>query len=219
MTYRFNACAPFAIGPLAGLEALNLGVCRRICERSLNFFLRREITQEQGLLGIGWWDTFPQVAEPYSCAASVYWAAKPFSALMMKSDHPFWTTVEGSIPAEAGDFVHRVPKAGLIFRGVGGEVELLNAGTEICAGNRDRFGAYKWGKLAYRTGVGFCLGDPDHYSLDGGLTATDMQSLRRFGRHYATPLAQTISGHFVQIRPKTPRPVPELNHQALFFSA
>jgi hypothetical protein len=150
----------------------------------VGFFLGRPITQEQGCLAFGWTDRFEALAEPYSCAASPYWAAKGFSALLLPPDHSFWTAPEDPLPSEQGDFAHPIRSAGLLVRGVGGEVEILNAGSMV--GNTQlRYGAWKWSKLAYRSGVGFTLakGPPAaDWSLDAALTAT-LDDGRTIGRH------------------------------------
>jgi hypothetical protein len=189
ITYRFNASATFAAGHLVGASPLPPGRARRLCTRNLEFFLNAPIRQEQGALGLGWTDVFPAVAEPYSCAGSVYWCAKVFAALLIDREDPFWAAPEEPLKSEGPDYVHVIPVAGLTVRKIGEAVELVNAGTSICASNRDKFGPFKWGKVAYRTGFAFTLGDRDHYSRDLGLTATDRRDGRTFGRHYTVPLA------------------------------
>jgi hypothetical protein len=193
ITYRFNASAPFAMGQLMGSSPLPAGRSRRLCTRNLEFFLKRPIYQEQGAIGMGWTDVFPDVAEPYSCAGSVYWCAKAFSALLIPPTDDFWTAEESPLVSETEEFSHVVKSAGLVFRRVENDVEILNAGSEICAGNRDKFGPFKWGKIAYRTGFAFTLGQKDAYSPDLGLTATDLRVNRTFGRHYTVPLVVTDS--------------------------
>lgn len=188
ISYRFNASAPFSAAYLAGANNLEPGLNRNLCAHNLGFFLDKPIAQEQGALSLGWHDHFPEVAEKYSCAGSVYWAAKAFTALLIPPTAGFWTVPTEPLPSQRGGFVEVVKPAGIAFRSVGGEVEILNAGSEICATNRDKFGPWKWGKLAYRSGVGFCLGKQDDYSLDMGLTALDKRTNRRFGRHYTVPL-------------------------------
>lgn len=191
ITYRFNATAPFAAGQLVGSNPLTPGRTQRLCRRNLEFFLERPIYQEQGALGIGWTDVFPEVAEAYSCAGSVYWCAKAFVSLLIPPADPFWNDPEEPLLSEETDYAHVVKSAGLVLRKVEDAVEILNAGSEICATNRDKFGPYKWGKVAYRTGFAFTLGDRSEYSSDLGLTARDPRDGRTFGRHYTVPLEVT----------------------------
>ncbi|NDV62265.1 DUF2264 domain-containing protein [Puniceicoccales bacterium CK1056] len=195
ITYRFNACAPFPLAALLGVSPLSAGRARRLCNRNLRFFLEKPIYQEQGAIGIGWTDVFPELSEGYSCAGSVYWASKAFSALLLPPDHPFWVDAEEPLASEEGEYVRVQKDAGLVFRSIDGEVEILNAGTEISPMNMTKFGPWKWGKLAYRTGMGFQIGHQGEYynkfagwySRDGGLTMEGGSDTRIHGRHYTQP--------------------------------
>ena len=190
ISYRFNACAPFPLAVLAGCSPVSAGRAHGICTRNLGFFLSKPVFQNQGALSLGWHDEFKGLAEKYSCAGSPYWAAKAFCALLLPPDHPFWTEPEE--PAAGEDTVVILDAPGLTIRAFSGETEILNAGTEICPPNMERFGAWKWGKLSYRSGVGFTLGtEPGRYSPDSGLTAEDPRTGIVYGRHFTTPLAQT----------------------------
>ena len=111
------------------------------------------------------------MTERYSCGGSPYWAAKGLSALLIPPSDSFWQDPEQPLPCEKSDFAAAIPSAGLVVRGVGDEVELLNAGTAISSSNTV-FGPYKWGKLSYRTGVGFEVQPPESpYPIDSSLTA------------------------------------------------
>ncbi len=122
-------------------------------------------------MSLGWTDEFPALTEAYSCAGSTYWAAKGLAPLLLGPDNPFWTESERPLPSEEGDSTHAIPQIGMVIRSVRGEVELLNAASSICGGNTT-FGAYKWGKLSYRTGIGMEVKPKDGpYPLDASLTA------------------------------------------------
>ncbi|MCF7687401.1 MAG: DUF2264 domain-containing protein [Cephaloticoccus sp.] len=183
--YRFNAINVFGLAVANDCTGLPLGRLRRLCTRNLDFFLSRSIYQEQGCLSVGWTDRFDAIAEVYSCAASPYWCAKGFAALTIPPDHPFWHVPEEPLPAELGDFARAIAPAGLLVRGVGGEVEILNAGSMV--GNTQlRYGAWKWSKLAYRTGVGFTLARKKDFATDWSLDSALTQETddgRVFGRH------------------------------------
>jgi len=194
MTYRFAATAPFALAEKCGVSPLSPGLSRRVCTQSLRFFLERDVLQKQGVLSLGWTDEFPAITEAYSCAGSTYWAAKGLSPLLIAPSEPFWTEPEGSPPAEGGSFSRPIPQIGMVIRGNDGEVELLNAATSICGGNT-AFGAYKWGKLSYRTGVGLEVKPKDGlYPLDASLTA-EAQDGTLFGRQTTHPAE--IEGHHI----------------------
>ena len=171
LTYRFNAVAPVSLAQLCGCSPLPPGMGRRICSKNLQFFWEHPIRQSQGLLSLGWTDEFPALTERYSCGGSPYWAAKGLVALLIPPADPFWQESDPPLPCEASDFSTALPSAGLFIRSVGGEIELINAGSAISKSNTD-FGAYKWGKLSYRTGVGFEVQTPGGaYPLDSSLTA------------------------------------------------
>ena len=195
ITYRFNAAAPFATAALAGCNPLDPGMTRELCTRNLEFFLSKDIYTADGGLNIGWHDDFPGVAEPYSCSGSVYWAAKAFICLLIPPTDPFWTAPAQPLPAELNTRPTLVRAGNLAARPVEGEVELLNAGSEITPVNKDKFGPWKWGKLHYRTGVGFCVGQGlDAYSRDAGITARDPKTGRVFGRHFTVPVRLANDG-------------------------
>jgi hypothetical protein len=183
LTYRFNTINVFGMALAEGCCDLAPGMLRRLCTRNLDFFLTRPIYQSQGVLSLGWTDEFPALAEKYSCPASPYWAAKGFSPLLLPPDHAFWTAPEEPMPAERGDHVCIVRPAGLIARSHGGDVEILNAGSQVSNGNL-RYGAWKWSKTAYHTANAFTLAFPadGNWSLDSALTMR-LDDGSVFGRH------------------------------------
>lgn len=182
MHYRFAASCPFALAIRAGVTSVNPGMARRLCSRNLAFFLQHDLTQAEGGLSAGWVDDFRTMAEPYCCPGSPYWAAKAFAPLLLPPDHAFWTAPEEPLPCERGDYARAIPPATFVVRATDGEVELLNAGTSINAGNR-RFGTAKYGKLCVRTGVGQ-LTQTEHapYPPDSALTAR-LPDGSLYGRH------------------------------------
>ena len=188
ITYRFNATAPFGMAQLIGASPVKPGLAREICQRNLDFFFSKPIFQEQGCLSMGWYDSFEDLVETYTCAGSPYWAAKAFAPLLLPLDDPFWTAPPEPLPAEEGDSSAALPAPGLIVRSVGGEIEIINAGSQIASCNI-RFGTWKWGKLSYRTGLGFLISrHPDRYPPDAGLTAVNLDGSLIMGRHSTVPV-------------------------------
>jgi hypothetical protein len=190
ITYRFNGLGVFGLAARTGLGALPFGEMRRICRKNLNFFLSHPIEQEQeqGCLSIGWTDAFHGVAEPYTCAGSPYWAAKGLMMLTLPPEHEFWRAEELPYPAERGNFTRVIPAPRFVIRGLDGEVELLNAGSQVSRGNANRYGPWKWSKQAYRTGHGFLVSDSFHaYPTDAVLTA-ERKNGERYGRHPTIPV-------------------------------
>ncbi len=189
ITYRFNGLGVFGLAARLNLGVLPDGEMRRLCRKNLEFFLSHPIGQDQGCLSIGWTDEFHGIAEPYSCAGSPYWAAKGLMMLTIPPTHPFWTDAELPYPAERGDFVRVIPAPRFILRGIGGQVELLNGGSQVSRGNAERYGPWKWSKLSYRTGHGFLVGDSlDAYPVDAVLTVERQSTGQRMGRHSTIPI-------------------------------
>ncbi len=188
ITYRFNCLNVFGLALAGNCTDVAPGLLRRLCTRNLDFFLSRPIYTEQGALAPGFTDRFDKIIEPYSAPASPYWAAKGFTPLLLPPGHAFWNDAEQPLPAERG-FVHVMPAPGLVTRSVpGGDIEILNAGSMV--GNTQlRYGAWKWSKLSYRTGVHFCYAFPEisNVSLDNALTA-QVDDGRLFGRHSTVPV-------------------------------
>jgi hypothetical protein len=185
ITYRFNCLNVFGLALAEKATELAPGMLRRLATRNLDFFLSRPIFSAQGTLAPGFTDRFDKIIEPYSAPASPYWAAKGFSPLLLPSTHAFWTDAEEPLPAEKpGGFVRLMRAPGLITRSTpAGEVEILNGGSMV--GNTQlRYGAWKWSKTSYRTGVHFTYAFPEitNFSLDSALTAL-LDDGRIFGRH------------------------------------
>lgn len=189
--YRFNCLNVFGLALAEDCTELAPGLLRRLCTRNLDFFLARPIFQEQGCLNLGFTDRFDKIIEPYSCAASPYWAAKGFTPLLLPSRHAFWHEPEQPLPAERpGGFVHVMRAPGLITRSTPtGDIEILNGGSMV--GNTQlRYGAWKWSKLSYRTGVHFTYAFPEitNFSCDSALTQ-QLDDGRVFGRHSTVVVA------------------------------
>lgn len=183
ITYRFNCLNVFGLAVAENCTDIPLGRLRRLCTRNLDFFLSKPITQQQGCLAIGWTDRFEPIMEAYSCAASPYWCAKGFAPLLLAPDHPFWTAPEEPLQSERGDHARVITPAGLVVRSVGGEVEILNAGSQI-SNSQLRYGAWKWSKIAYRTRASFTLAFPNqtNWSTDSALTF-ELGDGQTYGRH------------------------------------
>ena len=188
ITYRFNAINVFGMALAEGCCDLPPGRLRRLCTRNIDFFLSRPIRQSQGCLSMGWLDTFEPITESYSCAASPYWAAKGLAPLLVPPSHPFWSDPEIPLLSESTDYARVIRPAGLVVRSTGGEVEILNAGSQISHFNV-RYGTWKWSKTAYRTGTGFTVVVPAeaHWSADNAVTM-QLGDGRVFGRHATVAL-------------------------------
>ncbi|MDP4612081.1 MAG: DUF2264 domain-containing protein [Opitutales bacterium] len=186
MTYRFNVLAPIGLAEALGVNPVSSGAARRLCRLNLEYFLKRPIYQGQNCLSIGYVDQNESMAESYSCGGSPYWAAKGFSFMSLPPEHPFWNDEEQPIPSESGDSVTVLKRAGLVIRNFDGRSEIFNAGVAVAICNT-RFGPFKWGKLAYRSGIGTLLPKADKIPFDLSLVATSSDGTL-YGRHMTTPL-------------------------------
>ena len=188
ITYRFNAIATFGMSVLENCTDLPMGRLRRICGRNLEFFLNKPIYQDQGCLAIGWVDQFEDSRELYTGAGSPYWAAKGFAALLIPPEHEFWHADEVPLESEIADHARVIRPAGIVVRSVDGQVEIINAGSQVSHTNL-RYGAWKWSKAAYRSGIGFTYAfpEPTRWSPDSALTI-DMPDGRNYGRHSTVAL-------------------------------
>ena len=194
--YRFNCLNVFGMTLAEHCCDLSPGLLRRLCTRNLDFFLSKPaIYQEQGCLSIGWTDRFEGLMEVYSCSASPYWAAKGFAPLLLPSTHAFWTAPEEPLPSERGDHAHVIKTAGLVVRSTAGAVEIINAGSQI-SNLMLRYGAWKWSKTAYRTGVSFTCAYPNqtNWSVDSALTL-QLDDGTVYGRH--STIAVEMDEHHV----------------------
>src|SRR5262249_48074600 len=121
-----------------------------------------------------------------------YWAAKGFAPLLLPREHAFWQFPEKPLPSEAGDFERAIPQAELVVRSHAGEVEVLNNANGITVSNL-KFGAWKWGKLSFRSGVGGEVPSVESRApADAALTA-EFRDSSVFGRHQCQPLAVTTT--------------------------
>lgn len=188
ITYRFNGLGVFGLAAKHELDSVPLGEMRRICRKNLEFFMDQPITQEQGCLSLGWTDAFPEMVEPYSCAGSPYWASKGLMMMTLPPSHPFWTAEEQPYPSERGEFIHTIDAPGFVLRGIDGEVELLNAGSNISSSHVKRYGSANWGRTSYRTGNGFNIApDVAFYPYDAALTVASADGKKRYGRNSTFP--------------------------------
>ncbi|MDQ8196773.1 DUF2264 domain-containing protein [Pelagicoccus enzymogenes] len=189
IAYRFNATAPFGLAQAMGALPMEAAAARGLCQRSLEFFLSKPITQSQGCLSLGWYDEFLPMVEVYSTGGSPYWAAKAFSPLLLSPDDPFWAEDEAGSEGGSARSAIALKAPCLIVRKADREVEIINAGSQIASTNT-RFGPHKWGRLSYKSAWGFALAkDASLYPFDGGLTAQKRGSELVYGRHYTAPFA------------------------------
>src|SRR5262249_42018853 len=113
-----------------------------------------------------------------------------FAPLLLPPRHDFWRSPEEPLPCESGDFERAIPRAGLVVRSHSGAVEVLNNAHGITVGNL-KFGAWKWGKLSFRSGIGGDIPPAESRSpADAALTA-EFGDGSICGRQQSQPVAVT----------------------------
>ncbi|GAA3471001.1 DUF2264 domain-containing protein [Nonomuraea roseola] len=133
LIYRFAAAAPVWAGELLGVSPYSPGTARRLASGALRHFLADgRALSPQGLLTLGWYGPHEPSLQPYSGAASPYWASKGFLGLLLPADHPAWTSVEEPGPVERADQAIGLPGPGLLVHSTAadGLVRLVNHGSD-----------------------------------------------------------------------------------------
>lgn len=132
LVYRFATAAPLWMGAVTGATRLSPGRIRRAASGVLKAFVERGGIDERGLLTLGLFREWPQMAQSYSGSGSPYWAAKGMLGLLLPAEHPVWQAVEEPLPVEHSDVRRVVRAAGWIISGTktDGVVRLFNHGTD-----------------------------------------------------------------------------------------
>lgn len=117
LIYRFAAASPFWAGALVGATPLSPGETRRAASVILEHFLERGCRTDDGLLTMGWYREFLNMAQPTAGPASPYAAGKGFVGLLLPPDHETWTAEEAPLPIERGDFVRSMSGPGWLAIG------------------------------------------------------------------------------------------------------
>ncbi|NNH23077.1 DUF2264 domain-containing protein [Pseudokineococcus marinus] len=153
LVYRMAAAAPLWVAAATGAGDVAPGVLRRAATGQLQHFLAHGCLDEQGLLSLGWHGPFPAMKQDYTGPGSTYWAAAGFYGLLLPTDHPVWTEVEGPLPVEAGDVRRLVRAPGWLVSGTraDGVVRVLNHGTDHALPGDDRTDAPLYARLGYST--------------------------------------------------------------------
>ncbi|MEL7473391.1 MAG: DUF2264 domain-containing protein [Planctomycetota bacterium] len=187
LTYRFNAVSVLPLAAAMGVGTLPPGELRRLARQGIEYF--RGVIDESRPLPVGWTDHFETFAEPYSCEASPYWASKAFFALTLDPSEPFFVDEESQFACEREDDSHVIKPPGWVVRHRAGEAEIIAAGVRCAPSAAARFGPWKWGRLATRTGVGWLTPARDEgYPADASLTARPPEAERWFGRQVSMPI-------------------------------
>ena len=92
--YRFAASTAFGAHFLLEDPVVDPGFARRLASGNLLQFMTRDDVFVNGLPCLGYYGPFEPLIQFYSCAASPFWLAKIFVALLQPADSPFWQAAE-----------------------------------------------------------------------------------------------------------------------------
>lgn len=160
LTYRFAAAAPFWVGALEDCTPLAPGLTRRLGLGMVRHFLSGGSLTEDGTLSLGWQEEFLPIVQPYSGAASPYWAAKGALGLLLPAGHPVWTAPEEPLPVEVADTAAVAAAPGWLVAGTrtDGVVRVLNHGTDHAAEGSAGADDPLYARLGYSTATSPDLG-------------------------------------------------------------
>lgn len=79
---------------------------------ALKHFAERGVSDERGLLSLGWYRPYLPVTQRYSGPASPYRAGKAFLGLLLPAGHSVWTAPEEPGPLDTADRRVALPAPG-----------------------------------------------------------------------------------------------------------
>ena len=170
LTYRFAQVAFWSACVYVGVYPLPLGVMKGIISRNLEFWMKKPIFDNGGILSIGYGYPNVNVAEHYNAFGSPYWGLKCMLILALPEDHPFFR--EKALPLPELDNLKVIPEARMILQRLNGDVYAYPA----MLGGRADHGEmqYKYGKIVYSSRYAFSIprmsNDYEYVNPDNSLT-------------------------------------------------
>ncbi len=154
LTYRFAQCSFFCACMFANIE-VDLGVCKGIISRHLEYWVNQEIFDNSGVLSVGYAYQNLIMAERYNAPGSPYWSMKSLLILALPDEHPFWSIEAKPLPkldnkkllSHANMLVQRLHDGDDVVAYLPAELELYGHGHII----------EKYSKFAYSTAFGFSV--------------------------------------------------------------
>lgn len=151
LTYRFAQGAFWSACLLAGVKPFSDGVIKGILSRHLDDWMKAPITDNAGMLSIGYKYQNLLMAEHYNAPGSPYWGLKFFAMLALKDNDAFWRAKPEPLPRLADK--HLMREADMIVTRKDGEVYAYPAGTHNNLGCGHITSKYL--KFVYSTKFGF----------------------------------------------------------------
>ena len=126
LTYRFAQSCFWSACVYAGIEPFPLGVMKGIISRNMDWWMKKPIFDNDGILTIGY--AYPNLcmSEKYNSPGSPYWALKAFLILSLDDEHPFFKAE--CLPLPELDKLHIIKKAKMVIQRVNGCVWAITAG-------------------------------------------------------------------------------------------
>lgn len=132
LIYRFAAAAVYWVGAIAEVPSHSLGRLRHAAAAIVGHFAEHGAPDADGILTMGWHDTWRPLAQSYSGPGSPYWAVKGFLGISLPADHPVWAASAEPLPVTEGDLLTAIASPGWIVSGTraDGIVRIVNHGTD-----------------------------------------------------------------------------------------
>ncbi|MBL0884771.1 DUF2264 domain-containing protein [Myceligenerans sp. I2] len=218
LTYRFAAAGPFWAGAIAGVPSTSPGLLRQAATRMVGHFVDHGVPGPDGLLTLGWYDEWRQIAQSYSGTGSPYWAAKGLLGLALPADHPAWTAPSEPLPVEEHDAltVMTAPGWAVSSTAADGVVRVVNHGTDHAREGDGTGDSPLYARFGYSTATSplldphawTCPADQSVVLLDATGRATHRTGFRtlRAGMvaESAAVLASVAQAHWLDADPDAP---------------
>ena len=157
MTYRFAQVGFWSMAAATGVDlgpALSPGVLKGLVTRNLAAWERERITDNGGVLTVGYHYPNLHMAEGYNAAGSPMWALMAFACLMLPERDGFWAVKAAPLP-ELPALAPALGGSALVQRDAAGEVTLFPSGR--VPGHPFAQSDNKYAKFAYSSRFGFSV--------------------------------------------------------------
>ena len=153
LTYRFAQAAFWSACLYADVPVFNYGIIKGILVRHFEEWFANPITDNGGVLTIGYRYPNLHMSESYNSPDSPYWSLKAFILLALPDDHPFWQAEAEPLPKL--DNTKVLKEAQMIIQRDGKKVTALTPGKLHY--NTHVHVSEKYCKFAYSSEFGFSV--------------------------------------------------------------
>ncbi len=98
LTYRMAQSAFWSAALFGKGTGIELETAKGLIVRNLQYWLSKEIFQNDGVLSVGYGYPNLTIAEKYNAPGSPYWCTKAFLFLALPDNHPFWEAKAAPLP-------------------------------------------------------------------------------------------------------------------------